>query len=135
MHGYRPAHYDYAFDYRTVDYPRGDQSYSTFGRTFDLFGDGSVRLASTPGHTAGHQSVICRLADRDLVIAGDAFYTLSQLGESPARRGRTIRTPSAARCRSCGTSPASTRRPDPPGPRPGPLAASTSATSSALENV
>ena len=36
-------------------------SYSTFGRTFDLFGDGSVRLAS-PRHSANHQSVICRLA-------------------------------------------------------------------------
>ena len=33
----------------------GIESYSTFGRTFDLFGDGSVRLAFTPGHSAGHQ--------------------------------------------------------------------------------
>ena len=31
-------------------------SYSTFGRSFDLFGDGSVRLVYTPGHTHGHQS-------------------------------------------------------------------------------
>ena len=28
-------------------------SYASFGRTFDLFGDGSVRLAFTPGHSAG----------------------------------------------------------------------------------
>lgn len=84
MRGYRPAHYDYAFDYRTVSFD-GDSiaSYATFGRTFDLFGDGSVRLASTPGHTAGHQSLICRLRDRDLVIAGDAIYTIGQLGNSP----------------------------------------------------
>ena len=54
-----------------------------FGRTFDLFGDGSVRLAYTPGHSAGHQSVICRLRDRDLVIAGDAIYTLAQLDDAP----------------------------------------------------
>jgi glyoxylase-like metal-dependent hydrolase (beta-lactamase superfamily II) len=88
LQGYRPDHYDYAFDYRTISFS-GERisSYSTFGRTFDLFGDGSVRLASTPGHSAGHQSVICRLKDRDLVIAGDAIYTLAQLkGESePAR--------------------------------------------------
>jgi glyoxylase-like metal-dependent hydrolase (beta-lactamase superfamily II) len=88
MHGYRPAHYDYAFDYRTLSYS-GERisSYSTFGRTFDLFGDGSVRLAFTPGHSAGHQSVICRLRDRDLVIAGDAIYTLDQLkgGPEPGR--------------------------------------------------
>jgi glyoxylase-like metal-dependent hydrolase (beta-lactamase superfamily II) len=88
LQGYRPAHYDYAFDYRTVSYDSDRvASYSTFGRTFDLFGDGSVRLASTPGHSAGHQSVICRLADRDLVIAGDAIYTVAQLhgGPEPAR--------------------------------------------------
>jgi len=84
LHGYRHAQYDYAFDYRTVDYdgPNVD-SYAAFGRTFDLFGDGSVRLAFTPGHSAGHQSVICRLRDRDLVIAGDAVYTLAQLDDAP----------------------------------------------------
>lgn len=84
MRGYRPEHYDFAFDYRTVSYD-GDaiQSYATFGRTFDLFGDGSVRLASTPGHSAGHQSLICRLRDRDLVIGGDAIYTIGQLSNSP----------------------------------------------------
>ena len=32
-------------------------SYSTFGRTFDLFGDGSVRLAFTPGP---HATATCR---------------------------------------------------------------------------
>jgi glyoxylase-like metal-dependent hydrolase (beta-lactamase superfamily II) len=84
LRGYRQAHYDYAFDYRTVSYDSSRvSSYSTFGRTFDLFGDGSVRLASTPGHSAGHQSVICRLRERDLVIAGDAIYTIDQLGDAP----------------------------------------------------
>ena len=84
MHGYRHAHYDYAFDYRTLDYDRAPvSSYSTFGRTFDLFGDGSVRLAFTPGHSPGHQAVICRLRDRDFVIAGDAVYTMGQLYDAP----------------------------------------------------
>ena len=84
IRGYRPAHYDYVFDYRTVSY-RGSaiSSYATFGNTLDLFGDGSVRLASTPGHTPGHQSVICRLRDRDFVIAGDAVYTRRQLEGGP----------------------------------------------------
>ena len=84
LRGYRPTHYDYAFDYRTIDYDgEGIASYATFGRTFDLFGDGSVRLASTPGHTAGHQSVICRLSENDFVIGGDAFYTINQLAGGP----------------------------------------------------
>ena len=84
LNGYRPAHYDYAYDYRRLSYAsQSVSSYANFGRTFDLFGDGSVRLASTPGHSAGHQSVICRLADRDLVIAGDAIYTMGQLDDAP----------------------------------------------------
>jgi len=83
-HGYRPSHFDYAFDYRTLSYDSERiGSYASFGRTFDLFGDGSVRLASTPGHSAGHQSVICRLRERDLVIAGDAIYTAAQLDDAP----------------------------------------------------
>ena len=78
--GYRRPHYDYAFEYRTVDFDRGSiSSYASFARTFDLFGDGSVRLAFTPGHSAGHVSVICRLAQRDFVIGGDAMYYSGQL--------------------------------------------------------
>lgn len=84
LHGYRPAHYDYVFDYRTVSFASTRvSSYATFGQTIDLFADGSVRLASTPGHTAGHQSVICRLRDRDFVIAADAVYTVRQLEGGP----------------------------------------------------
>jgi len=80
LNGYRRAHFDYAFDYRTVDFDRGSiDSYATFGRSFDLFGDGSVRLAYTPGHSAGHMSVVARLRERDFVIGGDAVYTAAQL--------------------------------------------------------
>ncbi len=83
--GYRPKHYDYAFDFRTVDFDRGEiESYSSFARTFDLLGDGSVRLAYTPGHSAGHICVIARLKERDFVIGGDAVYTEAQLrGDAP----------------------------------------------------
>ena len=85
LNGYRRAHFDYAFDYRTVDFDRsGIDSYATFGRTFDLFGDGSIRLAYTPGHSAGHMSVIAHLNERDFVIGGDATYTQAQLdGDAP----------------------------------------------------
>jgi N-acyl homoserine lactone hydrolase len=86
LNGYRRAHYDYAFDYRTVDFNRGGvDSYASFARTHDLFGDGSVRLAFTPGHSAGHMSLVCRLKQRDFVIGGDATYTSGQLaGTAPA---------------------------------------------------
>lgn len=83
--GYRRTHFDYAFDYRTVDFDRGGiDSYASFARCFDLLGDGSVRLAYTPGHSAGHMSVIAHLTERDFVIGGDAVYTAAQLeGSAP----------------------------------------------------
>lgn len=85
LNGYRRPHFDYAFDYRTVDFDRGGvDSYASFGRCFDLFGDGSIRLAYTPGHSAGHMSLICHLKERDFVIGGDAVYTEAQLdGSAP----------------------------------------------------
>ena len=87
-------------------------SYASFGRTFDLFGDGSVRLAFTPGHSAGHQCVIARLRERDFVIAGDAVYTQRQL-EGGARAAAPARPPHLAplAARSCSSSTASTPRP------------------------
>jgi glyoxylase-like metal-dependent hydrolase (beta-lactamase superfamily II) len=57
-------------------------SYASFGRTFDLFGDGSIRLAYTPGHSPGHMSVIAHLAEIDFVIGGDAMYVAGQLDGS-----------------------------------------------------
>lgn len=83
--GYRHAQFDHAFDYRTVSYDGPlVRSYATFGRTFDLFGDGSVRLVFTPGHTVGHQSVICRLKANDFMIGGDAAYLMRQIEDRNA---------------------------------------------------
>ncbi len=74
--GYRHQQFDYGFDWRAVDFdaPAVD-SYATFGQSIDLFGDGSVRLLATPGHTLGHMSVLVRLRDREALLCGDAAYT------------------------------------------------------------
>jgi N-acyl homoserine lactone hydrolase len=82
--GYRHAQIDFGFEYFAIDFEDTSgqaqiDSYGTFGRTFDLFGDGSVRLVYTPGHTAGHCSVILRLPRRDFVVGGDVVYTFEQL--------------------------------------------------------
>jgi len=42
---------------------------------FDVFGDGSVVLFPTPGHTAGHQSLEVELADRTVILASDISHT------------------------------------------------------------
>ncbi|MGB2693668.1 MAG: N-acyl homoserine lactonase family protein [Dehalococcoidia bacterium] len=84
--GYVKKHLDVAVDFREVPYGgSATSSYSTFGRSFDLFGDGSVRLVATPGHASGHQSVILRLKDREALLAGDAALLLRTLDDE--RRG------------------------------------------------
>jgi len=81
--GYFPRQFDHAFDWRLLDFDGDDaDSFASFGRSFDLFGDGSVRLVSTPGHTRGHLSVVLRLKDREALIAGDAIYTMRTLRDS-----------------------------------------------------
>jgi N-acyl homoserine lactone hydrolase len=43
---------------------------------FDLFGDGSVVVLDTKGHTQGHQSLMVKLQNTGaLFLAGDAVYT------------------------------------------------------------
>ena len=32
-------------------------------------------MASTPGHTRGHQSVLLRTGEAEILVAGDAAYT------------------------------------------------------------
>jgi N-acyl homoserine lactone hydrolase len=76
---YRHAHFDHAFEFVSVDFDSElVDSYGPFGRTVDLLGDGSIRLVYTPGHSAGHMSVILRLPRRDFVVVGDAAYTWRQ---------------------------------------------------------
>ncbi len=41
----------------------------------DLFGDGSVMMIPSPGHTPGHQSLRVRSEQGDHILVGDACYT------------------------------------------------------------
>ena len=46
----------------------------------DVFGDGSVTILSTPGHTPGHQSLLVKLPKTGaIVLSGDAVH-FKQLG-------------------------------------------------------
>jgi len=45
------------------------------GFSYDVFGDGTVVLKSTPGHTPGHQSLFVKLARTGaLVLTGDLYH-------------------------------------------------------------
>ena len=59
-----PIDFDHPLDYRMID---GEH---------DVFGDGSVLLFPTYGHTPGHQSLLVRAGKAaPLVLASDACYT------------------------------------------------------------
>ncbi len=59
MDGYLVRQFDHAFDYRTIDFESDvATSFATFGRSIDVFGDGTVRMVFTPGHTDGHCSIV-----------------------------------------------------------------------------
>lgn len=52
---------------------------------YDLFGDGSVIILSTPGHTLGHQSVKIKMASGgSSIITGDAVWMQENLDGYPA---------------------------------------------------
>jgi glyoxylase-like metal-dependent hydrolase (beta-lactamase superfamily II) len=75
FHGYVKRQFDHGFDYRLLDFEGGDsESFSGFGRSFDVFGDGSVRAVYTPGHTLGHMSIVLRTGRGEVLVAGDAIY-------------------------------------------------------------
>ena len=63
----------------------------------DVFGDGSVVLKSTPGHTPGHQSLYVKLArSGGIVLSGDLYHypeerTLSRMPE----REKSTQTPAS----------------------------------------
>ena len=82
-HGYVTRQFDHAFDYRLLDFEGPDtSSFAGFARSFDLFGDGSVRAVYTPGHTLGHMSVVVRTARDEVLVAGDAMYLRRTLDDT-----------------------------------------------------
>jgi N-acyl homoserine lactone hydrolase len=88
LFGYPPAQIDPRPSYRTVDFgAAAARPHGPFARSLDLFGDGSLILLDTPGHSLGHLSVLARLREREAMIAGDAVYTLATLrdGKRPLR--------------------------------------------------
>ena len=62
-----------------------DFTYFELNGDYDLFGDGSVVVISTPGHTLGHQSVKVRMAETGTVIlTQDAVWVKENLEGHPA---------------------------------------------------
>jgi glyoxylase-like metal-dependent hydrolase (beta-lactamase superfamily II) len=68
------AEYDWAFGQANPPFSK-EHAVRKLAGDLDVFGDGSVRIVSTPGHTPGHQSLIVRMAKTGTVIlSGDAAH-------------------------------------------------------------
>jgi N-acyl homoserine lactone hydrolase len=75
--GFAPADYRGVPEDRLhrIDYDQPFTDCPPWTHGHDLFGDGSLWLLSTPGHTFGHQSLLVRLASgRDVLLLGDSVY-------------------------------------------------------------
>jgi glyoxylase-like metal-dependent hydrolase (beta-lactamase superfamily II) len=47
----------------------------------DVFGDGSVVMLATPGHTLGHSSLLVRLASGPILLSGDLYHFRGQVAK------------------------------------------------------
>ena len=64
---------DSRYDRRLWDHPL---DYQLVDGEHDVFGDGTVVLVPTPGHTVGHQSLVVQVSrDRRYVLTADACYS------------------------------------------------------------
>lgn len=66
------------FVYRRSDFDREGVDWEFVDLTeqapeFDVYGDGTIKLVFTPGHSVGHMSLVVDLEGQPLVIAGDAI--------------------------------------------------------------
>jgi len=62
-----------------------DLNYFELDGDYDLFGDGSITILATPGHTLGHQSIrVKTAAGNTYVITGDAVWMQENLDGYPA---------------------------------------------------
>ena len=84
MQGYYHNYYHPEFAWSTIDYD-GEEvvSFENFAKSVDLFGDGSVRLVFTPGHSMGHLSLVLRLAGgHECLLCGDAACEIATLRDT-----------------------------------------------------
>lgn len=84
MQGYHHNYFHPEFAWRTIDYDgEGVVAFESFGKSVDLFGDGSVRLVFTPGHSMGHASLVLRMTGgRECLLCGDAACEIATLHDT-----------------------------------------------------
>ena len=60
---------------------------------YDLFGDGTIMILSTPGHTLGHQSMKVKMGSgRTILVSQDAIWMQENLDGHPAGLNFSVKT-------------------------------------------
>lgn len=67
------------FRHADLDATRGFDWYEIPGMDVDLFGDGSLVILFTPGHTPGELSLLVRLPSRNFILTGDTVHLRAAL--------------------------------------------------------
>ncbi len=109
LHIVQRIEYDYAFEpdwfsegaYIKMDFDRPGLDWKFLGGeytdNYDLFGDGTIRMIFTPGHSPGHQSFLITLSKTGpMLLTIDAAYTLDHW-ENKALPGLVCSSVDAAR--------------------------------------
>lgn len=73
LRGFLPNRWPRWFDPTQIDFEV--EPVGAFSHSFPLTAAGDVRLLPTPGHTAGHLSVLVERGDHRVLLAGDASYS------------------------------------------------------------
>lgn len=82
MNGYLVKHIEAAGDrWRQIDFTEKVADAAPFPAAFDLFGDGSLVIVPTPGHTPGSISMLVRSDNFDpLLLVGDLTFDAPHFG-------------------------------------------------------
>lgn len=82
QHAYWPARIGAGFFRREdLDATRSFDWYEIPGIDHDLFGDGSLVVLFTPGHTPGELSLLVRLPGRNFILTGDTVHLRAALDQ------------------------------------------------------
>ena len=81
--GYIKEHWQ-GFDLQPIKYTA---NLGVFEKAWDIFGDGSVWIVATPGHTPGHASALIRSVNGPFLLTFDAAHRQANLDHSIPPKG------------------------------------------------
>lgn len=79
--------------YLKADFDLPDVRWHELDGEHDVFGDGRLVVVPTPGHCAGHQSLIVRLESQTVILVADAAYLVEKMRARALPAGAMVWSP------------------------------------------